>query len=196
MVRKLNEWAESHQGRFGRKSVQHRLTETDMGIVHIETLQAGSDIEEFRKFLDQLGARANMRETEDALPLWIIQQGLGCALLSMCWAGGQLGYKGFQTILGNEDDPEPVKLCNASRRGRSVLRREQRKRELEYHWEEPDDAGQREVDSGEGRDVWEDESAELDVSIDIGVEDGGKELETDAICTDPQLEGRKRPRRT
>ena len=98
MARKLNEWAESHQGRFGMKSIQHGLTEMDMGIVHEETLQAGSDIEEYRKFLDQLRARASIRETEDALPLWMIQLGLGCALLSTCWVGGQLGYKGFQTI--------------------------------------------------------------------------------------------------
>ena len=76
------------------------------------------------------------------------------------------------------------------------MRREQRKRELKYHWEEPDDAGQCEMDSGEGRDVWIDDSAELDVSINMGIEDGDKEPEKDTICTDPQLEGRKRPRRT
>ena len=139
------------------KSTQHGLTKTDMGIIHEETLQAGSDIEEYREFLDQLGARASMRETDDTLPLWMIQLGIGCTLLSTCLVGGQLGYKGFQTIRGNEDNLEPVKLCNASWRGCSVLRREQRKRELEDHWEEPDDSGQHEVDSGEGRDIWADE---------------------------------------
>ena len=76
------------------------------------------------------------------------------------------------------------------------MKREQRKRELEYHWEEPDGTGQRERDLGEGRDVWIDDSTELDVSINMGIENGDREPEKDVIGTDPQPEGRMRPRRT
>ena len=34
IVRRLHEWAESHQGRFSVKSTQHGLMETDIGIIH------------------------------------------------------------------------------------------------------------------------------------------------------------------
>ena len=127
------------------KSTQHGLTVTDMGIIHGETLRAGSDIEEYREFLDQLEARAfrtraSKGETDDTLPIWMIQLGIGCAILSTCWVGGQLCYKGLQTIRGNEDSPELVNFGIASWRGCPVQRREQRKRELEDHWEEPDDS--------------------------------------------------------
>ena len=126
MARELTEWAETHQGKFGEKSVQHRLTEMDMGIVHAETLQAGSDAEDYKKFLEQLEARANIKETKDTFPLWMVQLGLGCALLSTCWVGGHVGYKGFRIFRRDEGDSEPVKPCNASRRGRPIVKREQR----------------------------------------------------------------------
>ena len=103
IVRRLHKWAESHQGRFGMKSTQHGLLETDMGIIHGETLQAGSDNKEYREFLNKLEARAfrtraSEEETGDTLPIWTIQLGIGCAILSMCWVGGQWCYKGFQII--------------------------------------------------------------------------------------------------
>ena len=77
-----------------------------------------------------------------------------------------------------------------------VLRREQRKRELGDQWEELDNSIRQEVDSGEEKDAWADESAEWDFVIGTGTEDGAREAEIDVIGTDHQLEGRKRPRRT
>ena len=147
------------------KSTQHGLTEIDMGILHGETLQAGSNNNEYREFLSQLEARAfwtraSKGETGDTLPVWMVQLGIGCAILSTCWVGGQLCYKGFQTTQGSEDNPELVRFCAASWRRCPVLRREQRKRELGDQWEELDDSIQQEVDSGEERDAWADESAE------------------------------------
>ena len=59
-----------------------------------------------------------------------------------------------------KDSPKSVKFCTASWRGRPVLRREQRKRELKDQWEELDDSMRHEVDSGEERDAWADESTE------------------------------------
>ena len=192
MARELTEWAETHQGKFGEKSVRHGLTEMDMSIVHAETLRAGSDAEDYKKFLEQLEIKAKMKETKDTFPPWMVQLGLGCAILSTCWVGGHIGYKGFRIFRKSEDNSGPVKPGNTSRRGRPIVRRERRGGELVYHWEEPDDTGQREGDRGEGRDAWIGDSTELDVSIDMEVEDGDNEPEKNMINTDPQPEGRMR----
>ena len=53
-----------------------------MGIIHGETLRAGSDNKEYREFLNQLEARAfraraSEGETGDTLPVWMIQLGIG-----------------------------------------------------------------------------------------------------------------------
>ena len=126
MAREITEWAETHQGKFGEKSVRHGLTEMDMSIVHAETLQAGSDAEDYKKFLEQLEIKANIKETRDTFPLWMVQLGLGCAILSTCWVGGHIGYKGFRIFRKSEGDSGLVKPCNASRRGRPIVQREQR----------------------------------------------------------------------
>ena len=38
MAHELTEWAESHQEIFGKKSVEHGLTETGVGTTHAETV--------------------------------------------------------------------------------------------------------------------------------------------------------------
>ena len=78
------------------------MTEIDVGIVHGEILQAGSNNNEYREFLNQMEARASRAratkvETDTTIPVWMIQLGIGCAFLSTCWVRGQLCYKGFQT---------------------------------------------------------------------------------------------------
>ena len=118
ITRELTGRAESYQGRFNKEGVQHGLTETDVGPVHAETPQAGSGIEGYKRFLEHLGAMVNIKETKETLPLWMIQLGLGCALVSTCWVGGRFGYKRFRTIRGNEDDSESAKLYNTSQRQR------------------------------------------------------------------------------
>ena len=42
--------------------------------------------------------------------------GLGCALLSICWAGGRLVYKGWRTSRRNKDAPGTTKPHDASRK--------------------------------------------------------------------------------
>ena len=118
----------------------------DMSIVHAEALRAGSHAEDYKKFLERLESKANIKETRDTLPLWMVQLGLGCAILSTCWVGGHIGYKGIRIFRKSEDDPRLVRPCNAPQRGCPIIRRERRGEELVYHWEEPDDTGQREVD--------------------------------------------------
>ena len=104
-------------------------------------------------------------------------------------------YKGFQATQGRGDNPELVRLCAASWRRRPVLRREQRKSELGDQWEELDNSMRQEVDSGEERGAWADESAERDIIIGTGTKDGAREAEDKLRGTDHQFEGRKRPRR-
>ena len=104
-------------------------------------------------------------------------------------------YKGFKATKGKGNNPELVRFCAASWRRRPALRREQRKRELGDQWEELDDSIWQEVDPGEERDAWADESAEQDIVIGTETEDGAREAEDELRGTDHQFEGRKRPRR-
>ena len=58
LTRDLYRWAEYHQGQFGKKISQHGLKISDMGIVHGEILQAGSDTREYQRFMESLEIRA------------------------------------------------------------------------------------------------------------------------------------------
>ena len=114
VMRWLHGWAECHQGKFGKKGTQHGLIEIDMIIVHGEVLRAGSNNKDYGEFLNWMEIRANRAgttETEEdtTIPGWLIQLGIGCAFLAMCWIGGQLCFKGFQTTRRGEDNPEIVR---------------------------------------------------------------------------------------
>ena len=74
--------------------------------------------------LENLRAMVSMKETKGALTLWMGGLGLGCALLSLCWAGGRLAYKGCRTSRGNKDAPRTTKPHEAPRKVHSNSRRE------------------------------------------------------------------------
>ena len=97
VARWLYRWAEYHQGQFGEKISQQGLTPIDVGIVHGETLQAGSDAREYQGFMEFLEARAARTPVWDtwrgmSFPTWIFLVWLGCTLMSVCF----VCYKGLE----------------------------------------------------------------------------------------------------
>ena len=83
--------------------MQQRLGAFDMGILNGRKLQAGSNTQEYRKFLRILDATGIRPHAAKALTLgqtpgWAIHLGMGCALLSVCCIGGQLWYNGSRVL--------------------------------------------------------------------------------------------------
>ena len=102
VMRGLYRWAEYHQEQFGDKMAQQGLTPIDLGIVHGETLQAGSSPKEYQEFMELLEAGTTRTASWDkwggkSFSIWAVQVGIGCILMSVCWIRGQLCCHGLMT---------------------------------------------------------------------------------------------------
>ena len=197
VTRWLYRWAEYHQGKFGEKTSQQGLTPIDVGIVHGETLQAGSDTREYQGFMEFLEARAARTPLRDTLggtpfPIWLAQMGMGCTLMSVCWIGGQLCYNGLIAIRNQEVNSGLgefwVTLCC----GHSSLQREKRDNVMRKQWMELNDSMQPRRDHVEGGIAWVGEG--LDTCEEVGMIMTGEleEMDDDLANQDHQPEKRQR----
>ena len=102
-ARWLYRWAEYHQRQFGEKISQQGLTATDVGILHGETLRAGSAAREYQGYIESLEARTaqtfawNMWR-EVPFPTWIFIVWQGCTLMAVCQITGQICYNGIRAV--------------------------------------------------------------------------------------------------
>ena len=116
----------------------------------------------------------------------MVQLGMGCAFLAICWIGGQLCAKGFQITRKSKDSPELIRYWSDPWNRRPVLGREQGKRGLKDRWE-LDDSGQHELDPGEEREIWVEVSPERVVALSREIKKDIKVTGTDLTGPESQL---------
>ena len=145
LTRDLYRWAEYHQRQFSKRIMQQKLGALDLGLLNGEKLQAGSDIREFQGFMKALEARETRIHTVkiftmSRIPAWAIHLGMGGALLSVCWIGGQLWYNGARALKAKRTNSSLGAFCEALCCGRAALMGETDYDAMRGHQTELDDS--------------------------------------------------------